>query len=81
VDAIDEEATETRGVTRGAQFPGRRMTAGAPKNTNNVTSTIIFNTVHLLPKNLRFKHWGVKLAVCPRALSNLVTPLTETDTS
>jgi len=47
----------TRGVTTGAQFPGRRIIMGVPKNPNNVTSTF-FNTVHLLPKDLRCKHGG-----------------------
>ena len=64
----------TRGVTtggRGAQFPGRRIPMGAPKSPNNVTSTF-FNTVHLVPKDLRFEHGGVKLASCPgRHLSSL----------
>jgi len=52
------------------------MTAGAPKCPNNVTSTF-FNTVHLLPKDLRFEYGGAKLASCllPRPPSNLVTPL------
>ena len=37
---------------------------GAPKSANNVTITL-FNTVHLLPKDLRFEHEGAKLASCP----------------
>jgi len=52
------------GRARGAQFPGRRITVGAPKSPNNVTSTF-FNTVHLLLKDLRFEHGGAKLASCP----------------
>jgi len=40
------------------------MTVGAPKGLNNVTSTF-FNSVHLLPKDLRFKYGGAKLASCP----------------
>jgi len=58
------------GGARGAQFPGRRVTmgrritAGASKSSKNVTSTF-FNTVNLLPKELRFEHGGVKLASCP----------------
>jgi len=73
----------TRGA-RGAQFPGRRITMGAPnycgrrrmtarspKSPNIVTSTF-FNTVHLLPKDLRFEHGGAKLASCPgRHLTSL----------
>jgi len=31
------------------------MTVGVRKNPNNVTNTS-FNTVHLLPKDLRFEH-------------------------
>jgi len=56
---------------RGAQFlggpvtMGRRMTTGSPKSHNNVTSTF-FNTLHLLPKYLRFERGGGKLASCPR---------------
>jgi len=47
------------------------MTAGAPKSSNNVTSTF-FNTVHLLPKDLKFEHGGIKLASCPgRCLTSL----------
>jgi len=52
-----------RGAT-GTQFPGRRIPMGTPKSPNNVTSTF-FNTVHLVPKDLRFEHGGVKLASCP----------------
>jgi len=46
-----------RGVegARGTQFPGRRITTGPPKCHNHVTSTF-FSGVHLLPKDLRFKH-------------------------
>ena len=40
----------------------------APKSPNNVTSTF-FNTVHSLPKDLRFEHGGAKLASCPGAIS------------
>jgi len=39
------------------------MTAGAPKSPKNVTS-IFFNTVHLLPKDLKFEHGGAKLFSC-----------------
>jgi len=62
---------------KGAQIPGRpvtmgrRMTTGSPKSHNTVTSTF-FNTLHLLPKYLRFGHGGVKLASCPvRHLTSL----------
>jgi len=69
---------------RGALFPGRRITIGAPnhcggaewlreapKSPNNVASTF-FNTVHLLPKDLRFEYGDAKLASCPgRHLTSL----------
>jgi len=58
--------------TGGAEIlRGRRMTAGVPKSPNNVTSTF-FNTVDLLPKDLRFEHGGGEIASCPgRHLSSL----------
>ena len=58
---------------KGAQFSGRRMTAGGAKSPNNVTSTF-FNTVHFLPKDLRFEHGDTKLVSFP-GRPNLVTPL------
>jgi len=36
----------------------------APKSLNNVTSTF-FNTIHMLPKELRFEHGSAQLASCP----------------
>jgi len=42
---------------------GRRIIAVTPKNPNNVTRTF-FNTVYLLPKDLRFENGGAKLASC-----------------
>jgi len=56
---------------KGAQCPSRpiigrhRITEGAPKNHDNVTSTF-FDTVHLLPEVLKFEHGSAKLAACPR---------------
>jgi len=44
-----------------------RTTAGALKNSNNVTSTF-FNTVNLFPKDLRFESGGAKLFLAPGAL-------------
>jgi len=49
---------------KGAQFPCRRITMGVPQSPNNVRNTF-FNTVHLLPKDLRFEHRGAKAASCP----------------
>jgi len=44
---------------------------GAPKSPNNVTS-IFFNTVHVLLKDLSFEHGGAKFASCPgRHLASL----------
>jgi len=48
---------------RGTQLPVPNHCGGVPK-----IPKILVNTVHLLPKDLRFKYWG-------RAPSNLVTPL------
>ena len=59
---------------QGAQFPGRRITAGMPRSTINVTSTF-FNTAHFLPYDLRHRSGGAKLASCPGRHLNLVTPL------
>ena len=62
---------KVRGVIKGAQFPGRRIAMGTPKSPNNVTNTF-FNTVYLLPKDLRFEHGGAKLASWPgRHLTSL----------
>jgi len=66
--------TFTRGVTRGARghssraanhYGGAEWLRGAPESPNKVRNTL-FNTAHLLPKDLRFKHGGAKLASCPR---------------
>ena len=46
------------------------MTAGAPKSPNNVTS-IFFNTVHLLPKDLKSE-----LASCPGRCLTWLRPCT-----
>jgi len=46
---------------------GCRITAGAPKSPNNVTSTF-FNTVHLVPKELRFEHGVANLLLAPGAI-------------
>ena len=44
---------------------------GAPKSPNIVTSTF-FNAIDLLPKDLRFEHWGARLVSCPgRHLTSL----------
>jgi len=48
----------------GHNAPGAESLRGAPKSPNNVTSAF-FNTVHLLPKDLKFEHGSAKLASCP----------------
>jgi len=53
--------------SKGAQFPVHRITMGAPKNPSNVTSTF-FNTVHLLPKDLKFEHGASNLLLVPGAI-------------
>jgi len=67
----------TRGSKVGAiplapsHYGGAKLLRGAPKSPNDVTNTS-FNTVHFLPKELRFEHWGARLASCPgRHLTSL----------
>jgi len=48
---------------KGGKIPRAPNHYGGAKSPNNVTSTF-FNTVHLLPEDLRFKHGGAKLASC-----------------
>jgi len=43
---------------------GAKSLRGVPENPNNITTTF-FNTVDLLPKDLKFEHGGAKLASCP----------------
>jgi len=65
---------------RGAQFPMRRITIGAlnhyrgaPKSSKNVTTTF-FNTVHLLPNDLKFEHGCAKLASCLLTVTSVEMP-------
>jgi len=51
-----------------------RMTAGAPKSPNNVTS-IFFTTVHLFPKDLKFEHGGAELCSCSRRWLTSLRPV------
>ena len=55
----------TQGRNEGNNSPGTEWLRGALKRPINVTCTF-FNTVHLLPKDLRFEYGGAKLASCPR---------------
>jgi len=70
-----------RGVTRGKQggtiprapnhYRGAKRLRRASKSPNNITSTV-FNTVHMILKDLSFEHGGAKLASCPgRHLTSL----------
>jgi len=52
---------------KGAQFSGRQITARVPKSPNIVTSTF-FNTVHLLPKDLKFEQGAPNLLLVPDAI-------------
>jgi len=61
------------GVMRGANYPGAKWLQGAPKSSKNVTRTF-FNTVYLLPKNLRFEHGGGKLVSWPRRHLTSIRP-------
>ena len=80
VDLLRNLGLHCRGVTRGERghnYPGaeslwgRRITAEGAENPNSITSAF-FNTLHLLPKDLRFEHGGAKLASCPgRHLTSL----------
>jgi len=73
----------TRAVTRGQgvtiprqpnYYRGAKTLRGALQGPNNVASTFV-NTVHLLPKDLRFEHGGAKLVSCPGRHLTCVTPL------
>jgi len=78
----DASSRESRGVTRGerrAHFPGAESLRGALKSPNNVTSSF-FNTVHLLPEELRFWTCGRQTCFLTRVPFNLVTPLRERTT-
>ena len=63
----------SRGVTRGTQFPGRRITMGAPKSSNSVASTFFNSTFASEWPPVRT--WGRQTCVLPWAPSNFVTPL------
>jgi len=64
---LDLNGCPIRGATRGAQFPGHRITTGAPNDCGaaEMSQSTFFNTVHLLPRYLRFDHGGAKPASCP----------------
>jgi len=63
----NERGQEGSNSTGAQSLWGRRITAGVAENLNSITSAF-FNTVHLLPKDLRFEHGGAKLASAPGAI-------------
>jgi len=68
---LETTACSPKERNEGHNFPGSESLRGAPKSSNNVTSTF-FNTVHLLPKDVRFEHGDAKLASCSgRPLTSL----------
>jgi len=51
---------------RGAQFPGRQMTAGGAEKSQQCHMYILQYSKFTFERfDLRFEHWGVKLASCP----------------
>jgi len=67
-----KQASTHRGVTRGSgghnssgaeSLRGRWMTAAGAEKCQQCHK--YFNTIHLVPKDLRFEHGGAKLAFCP----------------
>jgi len=65
-----------RGVTtraKGTQIPGRRITAGASENPNNVTSSFFNST--FASERPQVRTWGRQTCFLPVAPSNLITPL------
>jgi len=54
---------------------GAKSLRVALKSPNNVTNTF-FNAVHLLPKDLRFKHGDAKLTPCPGRHLTSLSPCT-----
>jgi len=74
VEVVFLEVCAFRSVTMGGKgctisrepnhYGGSESTQGAPKGSSNVTSNL-FNTVHLLPKDLSFEHGGANLPIDP----------------
>jgi len=52
---------------------GRPIIVRVPKSPNNVTSTL-FNTIYLLPKDLRFEHGAPNLLLTPGAILPRYSP-------
>ena len=60
-------------VARGHNSTGTDSLPWALKRPNNVTSTF-FNTVHMLPKDLRFEHGAPNLLTVPGAIQPCYVP-------
>jgi len=70
-ETVSQDAHARNEGCKVEQVFGRGITLGALKSPSDITSTF-FNTVNLLPKDLRFEHGGAKLAPCPgRRLASL----------
>ena len=56
-------------------MPGRRIIGGRRKVTKMLQlASTFFNTVHLLPKDIKFEYGGAKLVSCPRCHLTFVQP-------
>jgi len=71
--ARDEEGKECTITRAPNHYVGVELLRGALKCLNYVTSTF-FNTLHLLPKKLRFEDGGAKLQSCPGRHLTAVRP-------
>ena len=69
----------TRGAERGAiprvpnHYRGAKSQRRAPESRNNVATTF-FNTVYLLPNDLKVEHGGANLVFCPGRHLTLLRP-------
>ena len=67
------EQRRNDGGQEGCNSPGTESLLWAQKSPNNVESTF-FDTVYLLPKDLRFENGGAKLASCSGCHLTLLRP-------
>ena len=63
-----------QGEGQGGTIPRAPNNCEGPKSRNAINTFV--NTVHLLPKDVRFEHWGAKLDSCPRRHLTLLHPCT-----
>jgi len=81
--ALPLHCVATRGVTRGAQFPGRRITMATPNHCAGrrkvpTMPQVLSSTAHICFRKISGQTWGRQTDFLPRAPSNLVTPLVAT---